>query len=231
VWTPDGLRIAYNTVRADSPWVVTQRADGAGGVEQMTNQPYGGVTKAVTPDGRAVLTAGAAAPGGAGAMGLVPLNQRTDGQVLLEGAGSQNNPDVSPDGRWLAYDADASGVREVYVRPFRNVNAGRWQVSTGGGRQPVWRRDGQELFYLDEDDLLTAVAIQPGGAFSAGQPKRVLQTRYASPGQSRAYDVSPDGQRFLMMKDASDEGSAEKPNNIVVVLNWDQELKRIVPAK
>jgi serine/threonine-protein kinase len=231
VWTPDGLRIAYNTVRANSPWVVTQRADGTGEVEQLTNQPYPAVTKAVTPDGRAVLTAGAAGPGGAGAMGLVPLNQRTDGQVLLEGSGSQNNPDVSPDGRWLAYEADTSGVGEVYVRPFPNVNDGRWQVSTSGGRQPVWSRDGRELFYLDKDGFLTAVAIQPGQAFRASQPKRVLQTRYLAPGASRAYDVSTDGRRFLVMKDTSGESVADKPATIVVVLNWLEELKHLLPTQ
>ncbi len=122
-------------------------------------------------------------------------------------------------------------MTEVYVRPFPNVSDARWQVSTAGGRQPLWASDGRELFYLDRDDFLTVVAVPPSTTFSAGQPTRVLATRYPSPGQNRAYDVSPDGERFLMMKDAAAERTADKPANIVVVLTWIEELKRLLPTQ
>jgi hypothetical protein len=87
------------------------------------------------------------------------------------------------------------------VRPFPDVNSGRWQVSPGGGTKPVWARSGLELFYLDANGALTAVPIQTTPTFSAGNPKKLFDTRYHSAFSARSYDVSPDGQHFLMIKD------------------------------
>ena len=146
VWTRDGQRIAFFSIRAGSPAVVVQRADGAGAVEQLATRPDMQLPKAAVPDGKSILTVG---PGDG--VGLVSLDRRSDTRMLLDALRTVNNPDVSPDGRWLAYESDESGVNEVYVRPFPNVNDGRWQVSTAGGVQPVWARNGGELFYLDGD--------------------------------------------------------------------------------
>src|SRR5207249_3248871 len=138
-------------------------------------------------DGKNIL-----ASGGNGQILLVPLSGPPRFRVLLKAPGV-NNPDVSPDGRWLAYDSEESGVMEVWVRPFPGADDGRWQVSTSGGRQPVWSRDGRELFFLDREGFLTAVSVGSSAGFAASSPRRLLQNRYPSPGFNRAYDVSPDG--------------------------------------
>ena len=109
----------------------------------------------------------------------------------------------------------------------------RWQVSPSGGRNPVWARSGRELFYLDSAGALTTVPIQTTPAFSVGNPTKLFATPYFSATQARSYDVSPDGQRFLMIKDLSApaQTSTGTPASIVVVLNWFEELKRLVPVK
>ena len=120
----------------------------------------------------------------------------------------------------------------IYVRPFPDVNGGRWQVSSNGGTHPAWARTGRELFYLDGAGALTAVPIQTTPVFSAGDSRKLFEARYFSAVQGRSYDISPDGQRFLFIKDvpAANQATDYAPPNIVVVLNWFEELKRLVPA-
>lgn len=103
------------------------------------------------------------------------------------------------------------------------------QVTTAGGRTPAWSRDGRELFYLDANNLLTSVQVQTGATFSAGKPMKVLNTAYYPGFGNRSYDVSPDGQRFLMIKESAVEQPAATPASFVVVLNWKEELNRLVP--
>ncbi len=147
------------------------------------------------------------------------------------------DPQISPDGQWLAYQSNESGQAEVYVRPFPDADRGRWQVSTSGGTRPAWARNGRELFYLDGSGLLTSVPLRiTGPTFEAGSPVRILTARYY-PGFTglgldlRGYDVSPDGQRFLMIKDAPAEPtSTTTAASMVVVLNWSEELKQRLPV-
>jgi serine/threonine-protein kinase len=133
----------------------------------------------------------------------------------------------------VAYESNASGQYEVYVRPFPDANSGRWQISTGGGTRPLWARSGKELFYLGPSGALMRVAVEGGSTFRAGNPMRLFEGPYfVSTGiRGRTYDVSPDGQRFLMIKvgGASEETAA--PTSIIVVQHWTEELKRLVPAK
>jgi serine/threonine-protein kinase len=151
---------------------------------------------------------------------------------LLPGPRNEHNGEISPDGRWLAYQSDESGISEVYVRPFPNVGDGRWQVSTDGGTRPVWARDGTELFYLKTDGTMLAVPIESGGGragFAPGIPKTLFKGQYVMINAGRTYDVAPDGRRFLMIKSATATAPSSTPQ-LVVVLNWDQELKRLVPT-
>ncbi len=140
------------------------------------------------------------------------------------------NGEISPDGRWIAYQSNESGQEEIYVRPFPEVNSGRSQVSTGGGTRPLWARSGKELFYLGRGGAMMSASIEGGSTFRAGTPIQLFEGRYLAFGAAagRSYDVSPDGQRFLMIKagGASDETSA--PRSIIVVQNWFEELKRLV---
>ena len=123
--------------------------------------------------------------------------------------------------------------REIFVRPFPNVNAGRWQVSTKGGMQPKWSRTGRELFYWlptsEATGRLMVAPVEPGPTFTSRPPQLAIDRVYVTGGTGRGYDVSGDGQRFLVIKDASTARSS--PAEFVVVLHWVEELKRLVATK
>jgi serine/threonine-protein kinase len=158
-------------------------------------------------------------------------------EPLVRTSFNELNAEVSPDGRWLAYESDESGQNEVYVRPFPNVDVGRWQVSRGGGTRPVWARSGGELFYLATGQgsaALMSVPVERQATWTAGTPTKLFEGQYfytdtGATRRGRTYDVSPDGRRFLMLKDAA--GVDDVPaSRLVVVQNWTEELKRLVPT-
>ena len=136
--------------------------------------------------------------------------------------------EVSPDGRWMAYSSDQSGRNEVYVRPFPNVDDGRWQISREGGFSPVWASDGQELFFrgATQPDM-KAVSVETEPTFRPGNPEVLFAAPYRSRPGFREWDVAADG-RFLMVR----EGAAEETTtpHMVVVENWFQELTERVPV-
>ena len=137
----------------------------------------------------------------------------------------ERNAEISPDGRWLAYESNESGQYEIYVRPFPNVNSGRSQPSTTGGTQPLWAKSSPELFYVAPSGALMTVPFEPGSTWKAGTPVRLFDW---PPGPS--YDVSADG-RFLMLKPVVGPESKPAPSSLVVVQHFDKELKRLVPTK
>jgi serine/threonine-protein kinase len=149
-------------------------------------------------------------------------------QPLVQTRFNELNGEISPDGRWLAYQSDESGGMQVYVRPFSGEAGGIRQMSTGGGTRPLWSRNGRELFYLSPAGTLMTVQITVGATWTAGTPMQLFEGAYFSgagtAAAGRTYDVSPDGNRFLMIK------SAGERKRIVVVQNWFEELKRLVPA-
>ena len=136
-------------------------------------------------------------------------------------------PRFSPDGRWLAYMSDESGRYEIYVQSYPGPG-GKWQISTEGGTEPVWNPNGRELFYRSGDKMMAVeIATRPG--FAVGTPRMLFEGRYeAPPFPIVNYDVSLDGQRFLMLKPSEEAASA--PTQINVVLNWFEELKQKVPT-
>jgi eukaryotic-like serine/threonine-protein kinase len=249
VWTPDGRRVIWSSTRAGgNPNLYWQAADGTGTVQRLTTTANPQFPTSVSPDSTRVVlneaTLLAPVTGtsfdvsvlalGSSSPSLGPAQSRTDALIH---AAHESNAEISPDGRWLAYQSNESGQAEIYVRPFPNVDGGRWQISTAIGTRPVWSRSGQELFYLDGNNLLTAVAVQTtGSTFRAGNPARILEKQYYAGFTPlgvdlRGYDVSLDGQRFLMIKEnAEDEGNGT-PASMVVVLNWFEELKARVPTK
>jgi hypothetical protein len=130
---------------------------------------------------------------------------------------------LSPDGRWMAYTSDESGSLEVYVRPFP-AGPEKWSISTNGGSDPTWRRDGKELFYLGPDRKLMSVPVRAAQTFEAGVPTPLFETRVGSlnPDFRNQYAVSSDGNRFLI--NTVSEGSSSSP--ITIVLNWTETLKK-----
>ena len=119
----------------------------------------------------------------------------------------------------------------MYVRPFPDVSSGLWAVSTGGGTEPLWARDGRELFYRAPSGAMMPVPITPGSTWTAGTPTALFDARSYIPGGNRSYDVSRDGRRFLMMKNSQPAAQTPTAPRIVVVQNWFEELKARAPVK
>jgi serine/threonine-protein kinase len=183
-----------------------------------------------SPDALHLLFSTSGVPRVASDIAMIALGKSDHPTPLMHTSFGESNGEFSPNGRWIAYQSDESGRAEVYLRPFPDVEAGRWQVSTNGGERPLWARNGRELFYVTPGGLMT-VPIEPTNVSSMGKPERLLDDRYffGTPFfQGRTYDVSPDGKRFLTIKEAPEESS---PSRLVVVLNWTEELKRRVPAR
>ena len=132
---------------------------------------------------------------------------------------------LSPDGRWLAYQSDETGNSQIYVRPFPAVDEGRWQISSAGGDEPLWSRDGRELFFRGRSGEMMTVRVTTAPTFSAEAPRALFPAgEYARSASYRGYDVSPDGRRFLMLRPIVDSVEAA-PNRVVVVDNWFEELR------
>jgi serine/threonine-protein kinase len=154
-------------------------------------------------------------------------------KLLLKEQYYEAQPKISHDGRWMAYMSSESGEAEIYVRPFPELNKGRWQVSTGGGDSPLWSPDCRELFYRHGDSIM-AVAVETEPTFKAGKPEALFRGAYSSMSTAilDPWDINPDGKRFLIMKEVgSTITGAEGPRTINIVLNWLEELKQRVPAK
>ena len=149
--------------------------------------------------------------------------------VLLDESPEERNAVISDDGRWLAYDSDETGRREVYVRPFPDVHSGRWQVSTEGGSWPLWNPAGGELLYRGPDGVM-ALRFDDEPTFTPGALTELFDWGFIG-GGPRRMAISRDGEQFLLLKDSeqSESGNARRPQ-ITVILNWFQELTERVPS-
>ena len=149
--------------------------------------------------------------------------------ALLNGPFDEQDAQFSPDGRWVAYYSNESGGPEVYVRPFPNLTAGRWPISTGGGLDPVWSRTRNELFFrTPSQQLMVAPFTVDGGTFRADKPRLWSPARFLVRPRVTSYDLHPDGNRFAL---AAVTDSAElKQNRVVFVFNFFDELRRVAPV-
>ena len=230
VWTRDGARIVFSSNRGASLNLWSQAADGTGAAERLTTSNHGQRVTGITPDGMTVVFDEAVPSTGRDLfqLALDPTRRVTP---LLQTKFDELNGIVSPDGRWLAYESNSSGAFEIYVRPFPNVAGGQWEVSTAGGRMPVWARSGKELFYINGVGALMTVAVEARGVtWNAGMPMRIPAPPFfiANSASGRTYDVSPDERRFLVIKTPGTDGGAAPA--FIVVQHWDEELKRLVPT-
>ena len=235
VWTPDGQSIVYTSQVEGVVLNLYRRAvDGTGVAEQLFESPNRLVPYTMTPDGtRLVFVEAGGGPSRVG-LGVLTLDGTPTAEPLLRTGFIVANAHISPDGRWMAYQSNASGSVEVYVRPFPNVDSGRWQISSNGGQHPLWGPDGRELFFRPPNGDLMQVAIETDPNFRAGNPERILERgSYYVDSFRRSFDISPDGQRFLMIKEggsSSDEDPYAGLTRIIVVQNWFQELEARVPV-
>ena len=224
VWTPDGRRVAFaarDEKGTENTNIYWQAADGTGTAERLADTPNIKRPTSFSLDGKWLVAESLFVRYD---LGIVNLEGERRAKLLLNAPFNEQNGDISPDGRWLAYQSNESGRDEVYVRPFPEVNTGRWQISTGGGTRPLWARAGGELFYYIPPGRVMAVPVRPGATFTAGKPQVVVDGQYWAGPSIRTYDVSPDGKRFLMVKETPEA------TRFVVVLNWFEELKRLVPT-
>jgi Tol biopolymer transport system component len=213
-WTPDGKRITYASRKpATVSWELFWRpADGSGSEEKLSPNPL--PLAALTPlswshDGNTLAFTNG---------GDIWLLSRTDGKTrpYFQSKFTETSPTVSPDGNWLAYVSDESGRPDVYVQPFPNPGA-KVKISTEGGEEPVWARNGREIFFRSGDKML-ASAITSQAGFHAERPRVLFTGTYAP-----TFDVSPDGQHFVMFQPGEEEQGASQ---IIVIQNWFEELKR-----
>jgi Tol biopolymer transport system component len=202
--------------------------------EQVPADGYTQNAESYSPDGRAIAYT-ATDPGAPTRVVVVPLQGDQKPRALDDSKYAEGSPKFSPDGRWLAYCSNESGTPQVYVQAFPRPGP-KTQVSNDGGTDPVWKRNGGELFYRNGDSMM-AVHVSTASGFTAGRPQELWRAHYshgmsASCGpaglSSSNYDVTPDGRRFLMIKD--DDQDSATSRQIVVVLGWGDELNRVVKA-
>jgi Tol biopolymer transport system component len=233
VWTPDGERIAFVSNNKGPLNLFWQLADGSGGLERLIASEYIHAPQSWSPDGK-LLAFIEVNPTTQRDIWVLPVadpsggsGQVREAQPFIRTRFNEAVPRFSPDGHWLAYISDESGRFEIYVQPYPGPG-GKRQISTEGGTEPVWNPNGRELFYRSGNRMMAVdIATQPG--FTAGKPQILFEEQYEpAPIPISNYDVSPDGQRFLMLKPCDQQQSA--PTQINVVLNWFEELKRRVPT-
>jgi serine/threonine protein kinase/Tol biopolymer transport system component len=224
-WTPDGKRLAFNSNKEGPQNPFWQLADGSGGLERLITSEYANVPMSWSPDGQ-LLAFLEVNPTTGLDIWVLRLSDRK-AQPFLRTPFNESAPRFSPDGRWLAYISDESGRFEIYVQPYPGPG-GKWQISTEGGTEPMWNPSGRELFYRSGNKMM-AVDISTQPSFAAGKPRVLFEGPYSpTPLTTPNYDVSPDGQRFLMLK-PTEQGEAAR-TQINVVLNWFEELKQKVPS-
>ena len=207
--------------------------DGTGVVERLTESANNHSPNAFTPDGSRLVFLEASRGFQSFEFSTLTLNSEPAVSPLLNTGFRLDDAHLSPDGRWLAYESSASGVDEIYVRPFPNVDEGRWQISTGGGDKALWGPDGHELFFKTPAGEMMRVETDTE-PFRPGNPERLFDVgSYFSESFERSFDISPDGQRFLMVKEgvvSDEEDLYAGLTRLIVVQNWFEELKTRVPT-
>jgi hypothetical protein len=227
VWTPDGLSLCYRSWKSGSMTMWRMPADRSGPEVRLATLEGSQSAVAVSPDGR-YLTFNQMAPGAGMRAFVLPLAEAAEPQPIVETKFNVAAAKFSPDGRWVTYCSNESGRPEAYIQPWPGPGP-KIQISADGGLDPLWSHKGDEIFYRDGDKMMV-VPVSMSNGVRPGRPRLLWEAHYSigmssscgQPGLSSAnYDVTSDGQRFVMIKD-NHEGLSS--NTLVVVVNWAREL-------
>jgi len=227
-WTPDGKRLAYVSGHSGELNLYWRLADGTGQAEALLREPPKNnsgalVINGFTPDGKWLLYSSGVP---SDIMALPIEGSRTPKPVLTNTQYAERSASISPDGRFIAYQSDESGAFQVYVRPFPDVDQGRWQISSSGGTLPLWAPTGKELVFSDSENRIISVPVTTQPTFAFGRPVPLVNFSDRPASVYRNYDFAPDGSRLVLVKDPSrSRGSTQ----FVVTLNWFDELRRRLP--
>lgn len=241
VFTPDGRRIVFRSyVEGGEGNLSWTAADGSGAVERLTTSAHSQTPSSWSPDGTTFAffeegDSGEATGSFQFDIWVLSMSDRTTRPVVRTAA-NEVTPEFSPDGRWLAYVSSESGRHEVYVQPYPGPGE-RHLISTNGGEQPAWSRNGQELFYVQGGGMnppagmptLMSVKVATAPVFRAGTPETLFESPDLRISWGRGYDAAPDGQRFLLSlnKEATADSTSTQ---MILVQHWFEELKRLVPT-
>ena len=226
IWSPDGSTIVFASDRNKRFDLYQRASSGAGGEQLLIESGFPKATSDWSRDGKYIAYS-ATAPKTGSDIWILPVNPRgTGGEqkpfVFLQTDFAESRAMFSPDGRWIAYQSNESGKEEVYVRPFPGPG-GKWQVSTNGGIRPRWRRDGKEIFFLAPDDKLMVAEIKLGTAsVDVGSSRPLFHFRPFGGAGRDIYDVTDDGQRFLVASPGGEDNSSP----VTLVVNWPAEQKK-----
>ena len=231
LWSPDGSRVAFWSRRGGGPSnLYIRSADLSGSDERLTTSPNNQFPFSWADDGK-LLVFQEVSPDTRMDIGVVSVDGEHRSRLVIRGSSDEASPAVSPDGRWIAYNSNMSGRWEVYVQRFPELTT-RWQVSTDGGESPAWRSDGSELFYRRGKAMMSVRVATNGSSFNNGQSEVLFEGPYAPESRcARSYAVAPNGRRFLMMKEDGRHHDDADASQIIVIRNWAEELKRLVPAR
>jgi Tol biopolymer transport system component len=223
VWSPDGDAILYAAARDTPPNLFVKRLSASGETERLVQTPIQHFPTHWSPDGRLAIYVVFDAKTRADLWMMPVFGDRTP-TLILQTPANEYNARISPDGRWIAYESDESGRYEVYVTSFPRPGR-RWLVSVNGGKEPVWGRDGRELYYLSDSGnrTLTAVPVSTSPSFEPGVPAPLFESRAVrvpAGGPGATYDVAGDG-RFLI-NTLVERSSAP----LSVVLNWLTDVRK-----
>jgi eukaryotic-like serine/threonine-protein kinase len=226
VWTPDGRRLTLASAKGGSYSIYWRPVDGSAPDEPLMTGKWPYYPFSWAPDGK-TLALVSVNPTTLQDVQVLSVDRKGATEPFAETPFREGAPVFSPDGKWIAYVSDDTGRFEIYVRPFPGPGE-KIPISSEGGNEPVWPRNGRQLFYREGDSLM-AVDIELTPVFSAGKPRKLFDRPYErSVALWPDYDASPDGQRLLMVRR---EMQAPPPTHINVVLNWLEDLKQKLPAQ